>query len=178
MSITNRPRYATLLALAGLVLLSLVIGIGTSVSAQEGDCVRVGIAEPFTELSNLDPYVRVQGSGDVMYIVNNAYERLLDLGDDFTLVLSAGSRAGVERLSAVVSADGLVGSDGHVKAAAVPTFDLPILGWDQRAGAHKAHLAPQDIEKLRHLVELPLADHGADAGDPGVSLDLEEPGRC
>lgn len=38
------------------------------------------------------------------------------LGDDHTLVLSAGERAGVERLAAVVSTDGLVGMVQHVDA--------------------------------------------------------------
>lgn len=36
------------------------------------------------------------------------------MGDDFTFVLSAGARAGVERFSAVVAAEGLVGMVTHV----------------------------------------------------------------
>ena len=38
------------------------------------------------------------------------------MGDDNTLLLSAGERAGVQRLSAVVAADGLVGMVQHVDA--------------------------------------------------------------
>lgn len=38
------------------------------------------------------------------------------LGDDHTLLLTAGERAGIERLAAVVSADGLVGMIQHVDA--------------------------------------------------------------
>ncbi len=39
------------------------------------------------------------------------------LGDEYTLLLSAGARAGVERLAAVVSADGLVGMVRQVDAS-------------------------------------------------------------
>ena len=38
------------------------------------------------------------------------------MGDDITLLLSAGARAGVQRLSAVVAAEGLVGMVQHVDA--------------------------------------------------------------
>src|SRR5947207_787261 len=78
--------------LASLTLCAIVI-IGLSGSylrppaaIAAAQCIRVGIAEPFTEAGDLDPYVRVSNSGDVMYIINNVYERLLDIGEDFKLI--------------------------------------------------------------------------------------------
>jgi rod shape-determining protein MreC len=47
------------------------------------------------------------------------------LGDDHTLLLSAGARAGVERLSGVVSADGLVGMVQHVDATTSVAITWP-----------------------------------------------------
>ncbi len=47
------------------------------------------------------------------------------MGDDFTLVLSAGARAGVERLSAVVAAEGLVGVIEQVDATTSVAITWP-----------------------------------------------------
>ncbi len=72
------------------------------------------------------------------------------MGDDFTLVLSVGSRAGVERLSAVVAADGLVGIVETVDATTSvvitwphPDFRVSATSADGSAfGIVSAHQAP------------------------------------
>src|SRR5262245_28878814 len=86
MSYVSLQRHSGRLGIYFLFIMRILLITSFTIAAQDSACVRVGIADPFTELSNLDPYVRVSGSGDVMYTVNNAYERLIDLGDNFTLV--------------------------------------------------------------------------------------------
>ena len=44
----------------------------------------------------------------------------------------------------------------------------------RRAGADEAHVALQDVEQLRQLVEARPAQHVADPGDPGVTGELEQ----
>lgn len=72
------------------------------------------------------------------------------MGDDHTLVLSAGSRNGVERLSGVVTTDGLVGVVEHVDAGTSvaitwphPDFRVSAIAVDSSAfGIVSAHRAP------------------------------------
>ena len=53
-------------------------------------------------------------------------------------------------------------------------LDLRVLVEDERARADEAHLAAQDVEQLRQLVERRAAQEAADARDPRVVGDLEQ----
>ena len=57
-------------------------------------------------------------------------------------------------------------------AAAAGRFVDPERPW-----ADQAHLAAQHVEELGHLVEAPLAQHGAHPGEPRVAPDLEHRSR-
>jgi len=44
----------------------------------------------------------------------------------------------------------------------------------ERTGAHDAHLAAEDVDELRELVQAGLAEESAQRGHPGVVLHLEQ----
>src|SRR5437870_9435836 len=56
----------------------------------------------------------------------------------------------------------------------MPVLELDEVADRQRAGTDQAHLAPQDVQYLRDLVERVLAEERADPGHARVVLDLEE----
>src|SRR4029079_10905309 len=61
------------------------------------------------------------------------------------------------------------------RAPAEAARDLRVLGLDEGAWADQAHLAAQDGDELRQLIERGAAQEAADAGDPRVLFDLEHP---
>ena len=65
----------------------------------------------------------------------------------------------------------------QVQPAAVPALDLRVLLEDERPRADEAHLAAQDVEQLRQLVERGAAQEPADARDARVVGDLEQARR-
>lgn len=101
------------------------------------------------------------------------------MGDDRTLVLSAGSRAGVERLSAVVTADGLVGMVDEVDAGTSvaitwphPDFRVSATSADGTAfGIVAAHQSPGVEGWLLELRGVPFRST-LKAGTPVVSSGL------
>ena len=86
------------------------------------------------------------------------------MGDDHTLVLSAGARQGVERLSGVVTADGLVGMVEQVDAGTSiaitwphPDFRVSAIAVDTSAfGIVSAHRAPGAAGFLLELRGVPF----------------------
>src|SRR5437870_1046900 len=56
----------------------------------------------------------------------------------------------------------------------MPVLELDVVADRQRTGPDEAHLAAQDVQHLRDLVERVLAEERADARDARVVLDLEE----
>src|SRR5262245_38558366 len=66
---------------------------------------------------------------------------------------------------------------GHAGADEQPAADVAeevaVVG-GQRARPDQRHLALEDVDQLRQLVERGLAQEAADRGDPRVILDLEE----
>ena len=86
------------------------------------------------------------------------------MGDDHTLLLSAGARTGVARLSAVVSADGLVGMIQHVDPTTSvaltwphPDFRVSAISSDGSAfGIVSAHQAPGAAGFLLELRGVPF----------------------
>src|SRR5439155_25629551 len=60
------------------------------------------------------------------------------------------------------------------EAAALPRFVLLDLARDGRARAYDGHLAAEDVDELRELVDAVLANEAADGGDPRIALHLED----
>src|SRR5262245_59525184 len=74
--------------LGTLLMTSMLSGlhggpVPSAALAQE-NCVRAGIADAWTQAGTADPHARAT-SGEAVYIVNNVYERLIDLDPDFNL---------------------------------------------------------------------------------------------
>src|SRR6266496_4376114 len=65
----------------------------------------------------------------------------------------------------------------HEVALAMPDLELHVVAQRQRPRADERHLAAQDVQHLRQLVERIPADEPADARDPRVVLDLEQRSR-
>ena len=58
--------------------------------------------------------------------------------------------------------------------APVPVLEQPVVPERERSRADEAHLALDDVDDLRDLVEREAAQEPADARDPRVVADLEE----
>ena len=56
----------------------------------------------------------------------------------------------------------------QVEAAAGPAVDVVVLLGDQRPRADQAHLAAEDVDQLRQLVERAAAQEPADPGDARI----------
>src|SRR5437762_421062 len=59
----------------------------------------------------------------------------------------------------------------------MPAFDLAVLVHYERPWPYEAHLAEQDVEELRELIQRRSAEELSDLGDPGIGGDLEQPVR-
>src|SRR5213075_1147399 len=58
----------------------------------------------------------------------------------------------------------------------MPAFDLAVLVHYERPWPYEAHLAEQDVEELRELIQRRSAEELSDLGDPGIGGALEQPG--
>src|ERR1019366_8392540 len=101
----------------------------------------------------------VQGQRHVLDVVKVVFQ----LGD------------GVLQGVAVLVVDLRPAGDAGPHAVALPVVgNLLVEGFDElgalRAGAHDGHLALQDVEELRQLVEADGADDAADGGDARIVL--------
>ena len=63
----------------------------------------------------------------------------------------------------------------QMQPAAVPADDLLVLLDDERPGPDQAHLAAQDVDELRQLVQRRLAQQAPDPRDAGSSAILNRP---
>ena len=63
---------------------------------------------------------------------------------------------------------------GLTAAGAVPALDERVLVGHERTGADEAHLAPEDVQQLRELVQRDATHEPADPRDPRILIDLEE----
>jgi hypothetical protein len=63
---------------------------------------------------------------------------------------------------------------GEPEPPAMPADNASVLLTDQRPWAHEAHLAAQDIEELRRLVDIGPPQQSPEARDSRVVGDLEE----
>lgn len=96
------------------------------------------------------------------------------MGDDHTLLLSAGKRAGVERLSAVVAADGLVGMVQHVDpttsvAITWPHPDFRVSATTADGAAFGIVSAHQAVGAEGYLLELRGVPYRSKI-DPGTAI--------
>ena len=62
----------------------------------------------------------------------------------------------------------------HERALAVPVLEQRVVAQRQRPRADEAHLAAQDVEHVRELVEREAAQEPPDARHARVVADLEE----
>src|SRR5439155_9542155 len=86
-----------------------------------------------------------------------------------------------EIVEAQVDAAGDLPEAGHPREheipLAVPREQLLVVANGKRPWADERHLAPEDVEDLRHLVELEAAQKATDRRNARIVLDLEERAR-